>query len=246
VRLPSGTRPRRSLWPTTSPRRLLDDASKHHAVSFGMDGAGGTRWVRVAGGATSYGLRACPQRPFGAKGRAQIPLNILVSGGRHAAGGRQEVRRPRVGDGGERRARAQQQELQRQVRTRAGTQRQRGSSRSSISSCSAAWRSNSSGCWCWCCVCKELQRGVGQHTAERDLAAVMCLGTRGAAPGVPAGCPNPTCSCVDTAGACALTRAPVPAWPPRRWRNFLSPDIEHPRKSPFSEWEVAVVVQVGC
>ncbi|GBF95991.1 hypothetical protein Rsub_08806 [Raphidocelis subcapitata] len=28
-----------------------------------------------------------------------------------------------------------------------------------------------------------------------------------------------------------------------RWRNFLSPDIEHPRKSPFSEWEVAVVVQ---
>lgn len=29
-----------------------------------------------------------------------------------------------------------------------------------------------------------------------------------------------------------------------RWRNFLSPDIEHPRKSPFSEWEVAVVVQV--
>lgn len=30
-----------------------------------------------------------------------------------------------------------------------------------------------------------------------------------------------------------------------RWRNFLSPDIEHPRKSPFSEWEVAVVVQVS-
>lgn len=29
-----------------------------------------------------------------------------------------------------------------------------------------------------------------------------------------------------------------------RWRNFLSPDIEHPRKSPFTEWEVAVVVQV--
>eukprot|EP00775_Hariotina_reticulata_P003150 gene3150-3427_t len=28
-----------------------------------------------------------------------------------------------------------------------------------------------------------------------------------------------------------------------RWRNFLSPDIEHPRKSPFTEWEVAVVVQ---
>ncbi|KAF6261514.1 hypothetical protein COO60DRAFT_776758 [Scenedesmus sp. NREL 46B-D3] len=22
-----------------------------------------------------------------------------------------------------------------------------------------------------------------------------------------------------------------------RWRNFLSPDIEHPRKSPFTEWE---------
>eukprot|EP00878_Enallax_costatus_P027979 GHUV01030172.1.p3 GENE.GHUV01030172.1~~GHUV01030172.1.p3 ORF type:complete len:101 (+),score=12.51 GHUV01030172.1:401-703(+) len=29
-----------------------------------------------------------------------------------------------------------------------------------------------------------------------------------------------------------------------RWRNFLSPDIEHPRKSPFTEWEVAVVVLV--
>eukprot|EP00879_Flechtneria_rotunda_P022551 GHRR01023807.1.p1 GENE.GHRR01023807.1~~GHRR01023807.1.p1 ORF type:complete len:1060 (+),score=415.73 GHRR01023807.1:73-3252(+) len=28
-----------------------------------------------------------------------------------------------------------------------------------------------------------------------------------------------------------------------RWRNFLSPDIEHPRKSPFTEWEIAVVVQ---
>ncbi|KAF8058410.1 hypothetical protein HT031_005534 [Scenedesmus sp. PABB004] len=28
-----------------------------------------------------------------------------------------------------------------------------------------------------------------------------------------------------------------------RWRNFLSPEIEHPRKSPFTEWEVAVVVQ---
>lgn len=30
----------------------------------------------------------------------------------------------------------------------------------------------------------------------------------------------------------------------RRWRNFLSPDIEHPRKSPFTEWEIAVVVLV--
>lgn len=29
-----------------------------------------------------------------------------------------------------------------------------------------------------------------------------------------------------------------------RWRNFLSPDIEHPRKSPFTEWEIAVVVLV--
>lgn len=30
-----------------------------------------------------------------------------------------------------------------------------------------------------------------------------------------------------------------------RWRNFLSPDIEHPRKSPFTEWEIAVVVLVS-
>lgn len=30
-----------------------------------------------------------------------------------------------------------------------------------------------------------------------------------------------------------------------RWRNFLSPDIAHPRKNPFSPWEVAVVVEVS-
>jgi hypothetical protein len=29
-----------------------------------------------------------------------------------------------------------------------------------------------------------------------------------------------------------------------RWRNFLSPNIAHPRKNPFTDWEVAVVVRV--
>ena len=40
-------------------------------------------------------------------------------------------------------------------------------------------------------------------------------------------------------GPCALRLCA----PLARWRNFLSPDIEHPRKIPFTDWEIAVVVQ---
>jgi hypothetical protein len=45
------------------------------------------------------------------------------------------------------------------------------------------------------------------------------------------------------AALCTLQCAPTHT-NARRWRNFLSPEIEHPRKSPFTEWEIAVVVQV--